>query len=181
MRTLVIAVCALALTGAANAFANGHDADPNLTITGLCGPATRLAPRRDLHDARCAITTEDDGATLILTGDRVALQLSDHELHDVRRKLRSARFEGDNALAQVINSVVLSSVGSLLDHSVECPLREIEDVEYRDGRLVLVTFDGDHLFEGVDINDHEVLESFSDQDARTFLREYRRARSRSTF
>lgn len=181
MKTLVVAVCLLALAGAPKAFAHGHDADPNLTITGLCGPATRLAPRRDVHDARCAITTEDDGATLILTGDRVALQLSDHELHDVRRKLRAAQFEGDNALVQVINSVVLNSVGSLLDHSVECPLREIEDVEYRDGRLVIVTFDGDHVFEGVDINDRVVLGSFSDQDVRTFLREYRRARSRYTF
>jgi len=49
-------------------------------------------------------------------------------------------------------------------------------VRYRDGRLILVTEDGDRIFEDLDINDHEVLEGFAEHDARAFVREFRRVK-----
>jgi hypothetical protein len=109
----------------------------------------------------------------------VAVQLSDRTLRDVRRELRDKEDEEDNALARAVMAVVMSGVRSLLDHSAECPIRDLRDVEYRHGRLVFTTEDGEQMFSNMDVNDCEVMEGFSGDDARAFVREFHRAKDRT--
>ena len=80
----------------------------------------------------------------------------------------------DNVLARTIKTAVLTSVRSALDHSIECSIRDVSDVEYRHGQLIMTTEDGDRLFEKVEISDQDVMEGFSKTDARAFIREFRR-------
>src|SRR5262249_22986425 len=81
-----------------------------------CKTPARWADRHDVGDSRIAITTHGDEATLLLTDDVVALQLSNRLFHDVTRNLRKAEKEDDeNVLAQVLKSAVLGSVRALLD------------------------------------------------------------------
>lgn len=81
-------------------------------------------------------------------------------------------------LARTIKTAVLTSVRSALDHSIECSIREVSDVEYRRGRLIMTTGDGDRLFENVEISDQDMMEGFSETDARAFVREFRRLKHR---
>ena len=137
------------------------------------------APATTCASARFAMLTEDRAAALVLTRDVVAVQLSDRTLRKLDRKIAREKDDEDGLLARVIKSAVLGSVRALLDHSLACPIADLRDVRYRDGRLELITEDGDRIFEDLKINDQEVLESFSPADARAFVHEFRRAKERS--
>ena len=177
MRPILPMLLLLALASPAVASAHG----PRITIeTGDAddGPA-RWADRYDPEAARCAVTTEDGSTVLLLTRGILALQLSDRSLHRADRELRRKEDEeSDGFLADIVRSAVIGSVRELLDHSLECPLDEVRDVEYRHGRLVVTSEDGERLFEGVRVNDRDVLENFSERDARTFVHEFRRLKDR---
>jgi hypothetical protein len=81
-------------------------------------------------------------------------------------------------VARAFVAVVLSGVRTLLDHSAECSVRDLRDVEYRGGRLVITTESGDRLFDGLDVDDEDVLEGFSDRDAHAFVREFQQVKHR---
>jgi hypothetical protein len=97
----------------------------------------------------------------------------------VERKLqREAREHEDEPLASAIVSAVVGSVRSLLDHSAECPIRDLASVEYTGGGLVFTTEDGDRVLQGIDIDDDDVMREFSERDARAFVREFRKLEER---
>jgi hypothetical protein len=178
MKTVPALLLCLALSPAGAAFASGNDC-PNINLHHCCDPPTRFADRWDRSDIDLAITTEEGGVNLVFADGVVAMQLSDRTMHQVRREIRRKWDEDeDNALAQALKSAILSGVQSMLDHSIECPLRELRSVDYRDGRLVFVDRDGDKVFEGIQVDDRDVLESFSERDARAFVAEFHRAQNR---
>jgi hypothetical protein len=114
----------------------------------------------------------------VLTDEVAAVQLSDRVMRKVRRELRSERnSDDDHAIARAIKVAVLSTVSNLLDHSAECPVRELRDVEYRHGRLIFVTEDGERLFENMNVNDDEVMSGFTESDARAYVRAFRRLKA----
>ena len=177
MRTAVITLMLAALLPAGAALAHDHHVN-----IGSCEVREPLewGARHDLARARFAMLTEDRAAALVLTRDRVAIQLSDRALRDLDREISREKDDEDGGvIAGAIKGAILGSVRALLDHSLECPLEDLRDVRYRDGRLILITEDGDHIFEDLNINDHEVLEGFSEHDALAFVREFRRAKERS--
>jgi hypothetical protein len=145
----------------------------------LSGDHVRWADHHDLAAARYAITTEDGKVTLVLTDDDVAIQLSDRTLHRVRRELKDKEEDEENFLASIIKTVVIGTVGEMIDHSFACPVRKLRDVSYQDGRLVLTDKNGSHVFEDADIDDTDVMASFSERDARNFVREFHRLKVES--
>lgn len=142
-----------------------------------CADPLRWADRHDDGDARFAITTVDGKVTLLLTDGVVAMQLSNRTMRRLDREMHRARHEDDDddgPLADAIRTAVIGTVQSVLDHRAECPLREIRDVRYERGRLVIVSRGGRRLFERIEVNDDDVLESFDPRDAADFAREFRR-------
>lgn len=135
----------------------------------------RWAEHQDVADARLAITTEDGKVTLLLTHRVVAVQLSDWMVHKVKRKLRDKKEEQDNALGRAIVTAVAGTVREMIDDSFECRIRDLRDVRYDGGRLQFISRDGRPLFEDADLCDNDdVMSSFSERDARNFVREFRR-------
>ena len=177
MKTALVAIALLALATASPGLPGGSSAAAS--GVSCCDPPARWGARHDSDDARAAITTEDGDVTLLLTRKVVALQLSDRCFHKVNRELRQQKEEQDNPIAEAIQTVVIGSVRAMLDHSAECPVREIRDVNYRDGRLVFVTEDGERLFDDLEVNESDVMAAFSEADARHFVREFRRLKSRN--
>jgi hypothetical protein len=134
----------------------------------------RLMDHHDPADALVAIDSENGTLTLLLTERVVAFQLSDRTLHRVRRELREKKDEQDNWLAAAIVTAVTGTVSELIDTSVQCRVRDLRDVSYEDGRLVFTARDGRQVFEDVEADDSDVTASFSERDARKFVREFRR-------
>jgi len=175
MRTaaVLLLLSALLPAGAASA----HDSRVRCGFFNGCRvePPVEVGSRHDLRYARFAMTTEDGAATLMLTRAFVVVQLSDRTMRKIDRKFAEERDEYDGVLGSAIKSAVLGSVRSLLDHSLQCPIEDLRDVRYRDGTLELITEDGDHIFEGLDVNSQDVLDGFSERDALAFVREIHRA------
>jgi hypothetical protein len=178
MKTLSLALFLLIALPAPGASARSHDGDECGIETSCCDFPTRWGPRHTARDARIAVTTEDGDATLVLTDECVAVQLSDRKYHDIQRKLRCKEDgdddDSDNPLAIAIKTAVFSGVRSMLAHSAECPIRELKSVEYRDGRLIFITRDDDRIFRGMSIDDRNVMEGFSDKDALAFVHEFQK-------
>ena len=174
MRTSHLVFAALTLLPAQSAYAHGHLTSPTVNSS-CCESPAHWADRQDARDARLAITTETDDAMLVLTDRVVAVQLSDRVMRKVRRELRREEDgDDDNALAHAIKAVVLGSVRVLLDHSAECSIRDVRDVDYRHGCLVFTTKDGRPLFDDMNVDDQDVMRGFSESDAQAFVREFRR-------
>jgi hypothetical protein len=169
---LLVVLTVAALPAVAHA---GDRCRDDVTINSLhCSPPARLASRVDTRDAVFAIDTEDGDATMLLTDRDVAFQLSDRTMKHVRRELRDEENEDDNAIGTAIKAVVFSTVRTMLNHSIQCRIRDVRDVDFRDGSLVFTTENGRTMFQDLDVNDHDVTRSFSESDARAFVREFRR-------
>lgn len=180
MKFLAVGLLVLALSPAGAALAKQSDDCPNVTIRGgCCDPPVRWAERWDRGEARRAITTQDGAVSLLIDDREVALQLSDRAMHKIGRKLhQQAENADENPIGQALKDAVLTVVRSMLDHSIECRVRDLRSVDYRDGRLELITNDGDRLFEKIEVDDRDVLESFSPADARDFVSEFQRVKHR---
>ena len=175
MRTVAIGLILLALAcGPALTCPPAADAS-GITCGGI-GKDVRVSDRHDPDDARLAISTERDEVTLLLTDREVVLQLSDRTMRKVRRELREARDEQDNALASAIATVVTNAVGELLDHSFICRIRDLREATYEDGHLVLIGRHGTVVFGNDNGCDPDGLEGFSEKDALKFVSEFRRVK-----
>jgi len=179
LRPLALALLASTLLAAPPAIACGHDDCPgSLDIgSGIETPA-RWAPRVDSRSAVYGITSRDGKIELLLTPSVVAFQLSDEKMSAIERKLRDEQNEGeDNPLGSAIKTAVFAGVRVLLKHGAVCPVRELRDVDYRDGELVFVTRSGDRVFDRVEVDDRDLLASFPEREARAFVREFRRLKA----
>jgi len=176
MKTVTIGIALLALA-ASPAFSPGSVAHATSIHCSGMDPYVHWADRCDPTDARVTITTEDGDVTLLLTERDVVMQLSDRTLRKVQRELRDAEDDQDNVLASAIVTAVTATVRELLGHSFVCHVRDLRDVSYEDGRLVFTGRNGRTVFGHADVCDSDVTRAFSERDARSFVREFRRLKA----
>jgi hypothetical protein len=174
MKTAALALALLALLPPPAAWAHRHHRSCCVVCCDGCGATVHWAPRCATGRASFAISNERKTVDLLLDRRDVILQLSDRTMHRIEREFRENRERDEGFLANLIKGAVLDGVQDLLDHSLRCPLDEIRDAQYRDGRLILVTRDRDELFDRLDVDDGDVMASFSEADARAFVAEFRR-------
>ncbi|MEQ1832505.1 MAG: hypothetical protein ABL977_05570, partial [Candidatus Eisenbacteria bacterium] len=150
------------------------DGDFSFDNPTLESPA-RWAPRRESRLARVQILSRDGKVALLLMPTSVAFQLSDGTMRKVEQKLREEAHEAeDNPLGEAIKGAVLAGVRVLLKHSAECSLRDLRDVDYRDGELVFTGTNGERVFDHIDLNDQDLSRAFDEREAKAFVHEYRR-------
>lgn len=141
-------------------------------------PPARWAPRRESRLARFTILSRDGKVALLLMPTSVAFQLSDGTMRKIENQLREEADEAeDNPIGDAIKTAVLAGVRVLLKHSAECSLRDLRDVDYRDGELVFISTDGERVFRGLDMNDDDLTRAFDEREARAFVHEFRRLRA----
>lgn len=163
-------LCALAAVLVATA-ALAADKKPGINISfSSDDDRTHLAPRHDLRDARLAVTTREGSTVLLLTGDAVAVQLSDRAL----QKLESEEQKDDKNL---LEELVLSGVKVMLRKSIEVPVASVRSAEIRNGALVLTTERNQPLFTEIKVNGSEVLRDFAVGDAAKFVNAFRAAKA----
>jgi len=176
MKIAALALAALIALPAHHVAAQRHHDTPRIQIHDDEDGSDVVRPgqRHSARDTRIAITTTNDAASFVLTRSVVALQLTDRMLRRVDDEMeRDARDENHGIFASMIVSAVRGTVGNMLRRSLEVPIDELRSVDYRGGRLVFVTEDGDQIFENVEIDDTDVTRSFSPRDAQAFVREFR--------
>ena len=146
----------------------------------LDGDHAHWSGHHDPGSARVAITTQDGKVTMLLTDRDVVRQLSDRTVHRVRRELKGKKDEQeDNWFAYAIVSAVTGTVRGLIDNSVEFRVRDIRDASYEDGRLVFRGRNGKPAIGHADIDDRNVLASFSERDSKLFVSEFRKLKAQA--
>ncbi len=178
MKTLVIGFALLAVA-IAPAPASGPQAHASgFTCNGFPGRDVHFSERRDPTRARIAITSQDGEVTMLLTNREVVLQLSDRTMRHVRRELKDAEEEHeDNWLGSVFVTAVAGTVRELLDHSVSWRVKDLRDVTYEDGCMQFIGRNGKAVLGDEGDCDSDVTHTFSEPDARNFIREFRRVKA----
>jgi len=181
MKLPVLALSALLLLPAHSLAAQRHGTHIEIDDGDHDRSPARPGPRHDLRDARFAVTTTDDVASLLLTRRVLALQLTERALGRIGDEMdEDDDNDGDGGfIGRLVASVVKSSVRGVLRRSLEIPIDDVRSVDYRGGRLVITTEEGDRVFDEVEVNDTEVMESFSRRDAEEFVRQFRVLKARS--
>jgi hypothetical protein len=150
-------------------------------VTDRCeGCQERFRERRQMREARFAITTPNEVAVLMLTRDAVTFQLTDEYLHDIKYGLPEDRLGPEAGfLERMAAWIVRRTVHFAMNDAVEYPLRDLRGADYRDGRLVFVTSEGRRAFQEVRVNDTDAMHAFTPADARAFVRAFRAAKARA--
>ncbi|SOD01745.1 hypothetical protein SAMN05216486_10140 [bacterium JGI 053] len=180
MKLPVLALSALMLLPAHSAAAQRHGTRIEISDDDHDASPARPGPRHDLRDARYAITTTNDVASLLLTRRVVALQLTERALGRIGREMDDEDDADDGGfIGRFVASVVKSSVRTVLRRSLEIPIDDVRSVDYRNGTLVITTEDDDRVFDQVEVDDTDVMESFSRRDAEEFVRQFRALKAKS--
>ena len=167
MKTLM--TCAVVLLLSTAVAFGGDKKEQGITISFDSDDArTRLAPRHVLRDARLAVPTRNGAAVLLLTGDVVAVQLSDATLAAVKT-------EDD---ANVFAEMLVAGVRAAVRKSVEYPIADIRSAEIRNGSLVLTNDEGEPVFSEIKVNGTIVTRDIATADAARFVKAFRAVKAR---
>jgi hypothetical protein len=131
------------------------------------------------------ITSTNDGVELVLTDTSVSMKLSDTILQQAQREmqqdLQNDRDVQKGGLAARFAHFVTTAVDSLLHHTIEYPIRDIDSVAYQDGGLVFTYGKKQVLsFETVNVDGKPALKSFAEADARAFVQRFAEVKVRQS-
>ena len=163
MRFALLLVCLVVAASCRN-----HDTDEAKVPMRLSRPAdsTNNAPLRE-GDIR--ITSVDGGVDLALIGDSISGGLSQQTLSKVRHDTDTSAVSGSGFGAS-IEKMVKGTVQSALGTRVVIALADVKDVRYDGMRLVFDWNGKPHSgFSHVRMDNKDVLESFSSEDAQRFV------------
>jgi hypothetical protein len=161
------AVCALALLLSAG-ISYAAEKKPGISLSFSSeDPQTRLGPRRNVRDARLAITSRDGSTSLLLMNDVVAVQLTDRVVDKVAA--------GDDA--NLLEEIIASGVRLALRKAVEYPIASIRSAEIRDGVLIFTNDKNKPVFTEIKVNGTDVLRDFAIGDAARFVNAFRAAKN----
>ena len=166
MKTIATCALALLLTGgtalAQDSISISLNSDDSRTDFG---------PRRDVRDARMAITTRDRSVVLMLVDGAVAMQLTDAAID--RMEAKKPKEKDPSFLEELVVAGVKLAVGK----SIEYPLADVRTFDYHNGALRILGADGKPVFTEMKVNGTDVLRDFSRADVTRFAAAVRAAKA----
>lgn len=127
-----------------------------------------LMPRLAQSEADFGMTTNEGSVEMLILDSAIYMQFSDRFMDDLEQEINEEESD-DSAFAEAIKAAVTSGVRSMLNRSLLIPISQISEIGYENGRLIMKDYDGEELFEDLDINGVEVMEDFRPRDARKFI------------
>jgi len=125
---------------------------------------TTVGPRREARRARLAIRTRDRSTMLLLMNDVIAIQLTDTALAKLESKKEETSF-----LEELLAAGVRIAIGK----SVEYPIANIRNIDYRDGALRITNDQNKPVFIDLKVNGTEILRDFSSADGARLVSAFR--------
>jgi hypothetical protein len=109
-------------------------ADPEMRIT--ANPPGVTSPQ-GLGPGDAQIFNVDSTVDLILSGDRIYAGLSPKSVEKIRAEIHKAGPDDSNTIGGMIAKTVKDQVADKIDIHVSYDIRDIEDIRYEDGRIVI--------------------------------------------
>jgi hypothetical protein len=163
LKRISIAVLLLTVFSATSAVA--QDGPPFVTKSDI---DAELLPRLAQSEAEFSMTTKEGSVEMLILDTAIYMQFSDRFMEDLEKEINEEESD-DSAFAEAIKAAVTSGVRSMLNRSLVIPISQISEMGYENGRLIMKDYDGEELFEDLDINGVEVMEDFRPRDARKFI------------
>jgi hypothetical protein len=118
------------------------------------------------------IFNRDSSVNLILQGANILAGLSPKTVAKVRADLEASTAKDTSGLGGSIAQLVKNTVAGAIGTHVVYPIRDIREIEYRGGQIVVVRRDGStaELFKNIQGDNKEELgRTFPEADARRFV------------
>ncbi|MFI5234210.1 MAG: hypothetical protein ACHQXA_00735 [Gemmatimonadales bacterium] len=148
-----------------------------LNVTMSADSVGWVMDRVPLAHTSAHLLNHDRSTALALLDTAIVVQFTDE---GIRRMSESAK--GDSTehslAARMLAGMVLGGLQTLFDHAIAYRLSDLRDAWYADGRLHLVNRDGKDVFDGIKINDRNLMDDFDPSEARRFAERVRAARAR---
>lgn len=125
------------------------------------------------------IFNRDSSVNLILRGDQILAGLSPQMRARIEAEIAQSASQESTGFGAAIAGVVKSTVASAIATHAAISLHDIRDIQYRDGRIMIVRRDGrsTELLGNVRNDGQEISRTFAEPDAELFV-EAVRARKR---
>lgn len=116
---------------------------------------------------RRSLSTRNGDAVLLLNDSAIVIQMTDDGLRYLGRNEHS---EEKSGLGRFVSAMVMAGVKEMLDRGISYPLAGLDYAKAEDGRLLLVSRDGELIFDNMDINNTKPMHDFDERDASSFAK-----------
>jgi len=129
-------------------------------------PAAEALGQGDLR-----IFNEDSSVNLILQGANVLAGLSPQTVERVRAEMQESMADDTTGLGGSIAQLVKKTVSGAIGTHAVYPVREMEAIDYRDGRIVIIRRGGKttEILGNIQKDDKRLGETFPAEDAQRFV------------
>jgi hypothetical protein len=155
---LIIAAAMLAFAAPASA-----QKDVHVTVDG--DSVVKVVDRVEIGKSTFHILNIKQETALIVRDSTLVMQLTDRGLANIKREIKK---EGESALGKMMHAALAGAMEEFLDHGMEYQLSDLKEARIEKGVLVLERKNGDLIFDEMEINGEEVLETFAPLDAARF-------------
>jgi hypothetical protein len=136
----------------------GHEAKEDSVV--------RVIDRITVHRSMFHIVNRKQESTLVLRPNHtIVLQLTDRGLENVQKEIKK---DAESMLGKMMRGALAGAVAQFLDHGIEYQLSDLKEARVENGVLVFERKNGERVFDDMEINDEEVLASFTPADAQRF-------------
>jgi hypothetical protein len=154
--------------------------DPDVEVRASADVEHQAPAVEALAPGDLRIYNQDSSVNLILRGAEVLAGLSPQMRERITQEIAQSGTDDTTGFGAAIANVVKTTVASAIATHAVYPVRDIREIEYRDGQIVLVRNSGRRveLLGDVKSDDREISRTFAREDALRFV-EAVRARKRA--
>ena len=154
------------------------DAHPGARAGGRGRVTTRAVEALAPGDLR--IYNQDSSVNLILRGEEILAGLSPQMREKIAQEIAQSTTDDTAGFGAAVANVVRTTVASAIAQHAVVPVRDIRDIHYEDGQLIIVRNNGRRfaLLEDVKTDGEKISRTFAREDALRFM-EAVRARKRA--
>lgn len=126
----------------------------------------RVIDRVEVKKSTFHILNRKQDTAMLVRDGAIVVQLTDKGLKHMKREIKK---EGESALGKILHAAMAGAVAEFLDHGMEYQLSDLKQARYENGAIVLIRKSGERVFEDMEINGEQVMESFSRADSERFV------------
>ena len=117
------------------------------------------------------IFNDDSTVNLVLQGPNVLAGLSPKVIEKVRAEIKESTADDTAGLGGSIAQLVKTTVANAIETHVVYPVRDMRDIEYTNGRIVVTRRDGSttELFKNIKNDGEPLSQTFPPEEARRFV------------
>lgn len=124
-----------------------------------------------------SIVSRDDKVKMGLTEDVIYFGLSDELRQEVKEEMAEEMEGAEGRLERSLISIVSRGVSKALNASVSYELKDVRELRWEDGRIVIELEDGPADLDDFDVDGDDISRVFREGDVRRFAEEVERVKS----